>query len=141
MERPLRIIAADDDPDMLDFYRDALARLGHQATVARDGRQLVELCRALQPDLVVTDVAMPELDGVEAVLRVWRERPVPVVVVSASDPGEVRARLPSGPASFLRKPVGLADLARAVTLATSGGQNDTLPGPSGPAPPTESPPG
>ena len=50
---PIRIVAADDAPYMIAFYRKALARLGHHVAVAENGRRLVELCSTLRPDLVI----------------------------------------------------------------------------------------
>jgi CheY-like chemotaxis protein len=113
-----RILAADDDPDTAEFYREALARLGHLAVVVGDGLRLVESCRSVKPDLVVTDVRMPGLDGVGAVRQIWAERPVPVVLVTACDPALLPELDPQG--NFLlvlRKPGSLSDLERAIASA------------------------
>ena len=84
MTQALRILVADDEPDMQQYFRKILPRLGHQVIgVADNGRMLVEQCRLLQPDLVITDIKMPELDGIEAAVQIYRERPVPVILVSA----------------------------------------------------------
>ena len=84
MNRPLRIAVADDEPDMRDYFQKSLPRLGHKVVaVAQTGRELVEQCRACRPDLVITDIKMPELDGIEAAIQIYRERPVPVILVSA----------------------------------------------------------
>src|SRR5207248_2332597 len=61
---PLRVVVAEDDRHMLSFLIEALGRLGHQAVGAGGGRQLVEMCRAVDPDLVLADVKMPDLDGI-----------------------------------------------------------------------------
>jgi response regulator NasT len=111
MDRPLNIVAADDEPDMVRFYQRGLAHLGHRARVAHDGRELVELCRRERPDLILTDLRMPDLGGVEAMRQIWRDGPVPVVVVSA-DPSNCPLEGPI--LCRLRKPVRLADLARVL---------------------------
>ena len=84
MSRALRIAVADDEPDVRDYFRRILPRLGHQVVVAaRTGRELVEQCRAARPDLVITDIKMPDLDGIEAAVALGRDEPVPVILVSA----------------------------------------------------------
>ena len=115
MSRSLHIVAADDDPAMCYFYEQTLPRLGHQVRIARDGRQLVQMCRAAGPDLVIADVKMPGLDGIEAVQEINREREVPAILVSAyddlviADVGHIMG--------YLVKPVRPADLNAAITLA------------------------
>jgi CheY-like chemotaxis protein len=118
MGHPLRIVAADDDLDMVEFYREALVRLGHQAAVVDGGRWLVEACLSAPPDLVITDIDMPDLGGIEAVGTVWKERPVPVILATACDPAEIRELVSSGNVlHVLRKPVSLSDLERAIASA------------------------
>ena len=73
---------------MREYLRELLPRLGHEVMVAEGGRQLVELCRAFPPDLVITDIKMPDMDGIEAVEEVNREREVPVILVSAHHDAE-----------------------------------------------------
>ena len=84
MNRALRIAVADDEPDVQDYFRRILPRLGHQVVaVAQTGRELVEQCRAAQPDLVITDIKMPDMDGIEAAVAIGRDGPVPIILVSA----------------------------------------------------------
>jgi response regulator NasT len=118
MNRSLRILVADDEPDIREYFRKSLARLGHQVVgAARDGRELVELCRTLSPDLVITDVKMPELDGIEAALAINRERPVPVVLVSAHhDSGLLEAIPTDHTLGYLAKPIKHADLGPVIRL-------------------------
>ena len=80
----LRIAVADDEPDMRDYFARILPRLGHEVVaVAASGAELVELYRKTRPDLVITDIKMPDLDGIAAAEQLYRERPVPVILVSA----------------------------------------------------------
>src|SRR5260370_30021587 len=84
MNQGLRIAVADDEPDMRDYFQKILPRLGHQVVAtARDGPELIEKCRACQPDLVITDIKMPDMDGIDAARHIYRDRPVPVILVSA----------------------------------------------------------
>jgi CheY-like chemotaxis protein len=82
MTRQLKIAVADDERDTREFFQEYLTHLGHDVRAAEDGRQLVELCRAFRPDLIVADYAMPGLDGLAAVAEVNRDRPVPVILIT-----------------------------------------------------------
>jgi response regulator NasT len=116
---PLRIVVADDEPDMQKYFSKCLPRLGHTVlAVAQNGRELVEQCRALQPDLVITDIKMPDMDGIEAATQIFRERPVPVILVSAYHDAELIARAEADHIlGYLVKPIKQADLEPAVALA------------------------
>ena len=84
MTRSLKIAIADDELDMRDYFQQILPLLGHHViAVARDGRELVEICAATRPDLVITDIKMPDMDGIEAATRIYKNAPVPVILVSA----------------------------------------------------------
>ncbi|MFL5333763.1 MAG: response regulator, partial [Geminicoccaceae bacterium] len=63
MDRRLRIVVADDERDTREYLQEYLSYLGHDVRAVEDGRQLVEVCREFAPDLIVTDYAMPGLDG------------------------------------------------------------------------------
>lgn len=118
-ERRLRIATADDEPDMRDFFRVVLPRLGYDVVaVAENGADLVRQCRAVQPDLVITDLAMPELDGLAAVREICRERPVPVIIVSAHhDAEQIQRALHEQVLAYLVKPIKAVDLPPAIALA------------------------
>jgi response regulator NasT len=118
MKRPLRVAVADGEQFMIDYYRDFLPRLGHEVIVADGGRQLMELCRAERPDLVITEVALADMDGLEATNEINREREVPVILVSNHHDGDTQARaIQDHVMAYLTKPVKEGDLAAAITLA------------------------
>ena len=119
MTRPLRIVVADDEPDMRDYFRKILPRLGHQVlATAESGHDLVDLCRKAEPDLVITDIKMPDLDGIDAAAQLYRERPVPVILVSAyHDPSLIERAEVDHILAYLVKPIKQADLAPAIGVA------------------------
>jgi response regulator NasT len=119
MSAGLRIVVADDEADMRDFFEKVLPRCGHQVlAVAENGAQLVERCRQLLPDLVITDIKMPELDGIEASRQICQERPVPVILVSAyHDPSLIERAAGDHVLAYLVKPIGIADLQPAISVA------------------------
>lgn len=121
MNEPLRIVVADDEPDIREFLQKFLVRLGHVVGgAARDGDELVAMCRAVQPDLVMTDIRMPVLDGIEAATQIYRERPTAIVLISAQFNSELIARAEAGPIqSYLVKPIAPADLEPTIAVAVS----------------------
>ena len=78
--------------------------------IARDGEEAVKLARRKRPDIITMDVHMPKMDGYEATRRIMEERPVPIVVVSASwDPKQVQnsfRAIEAGALTALEKPPG-----------------------------------
>jgi response regulator NasT len=119
MSGPLRIVVADDEPDMRKYFQKLLPRLGHQVlAAAATGRELVERCRDLQPDLVITDIKMPEMDGIEAAVQICRERPVPIILVSAyHDPALLERAEADHVLGYLVKPIKPTDLEPVIGLA------------------------
>jgi len=119
MTSGLRIVVADDEPEMRDFFEKVLPRFGHQVVaVAENGAQLIEHCRRLEPDLIITDIKMPVLDGIEASSQICRERAVPVILVSAYHDPELIVRAEADHVlAYLVKPIGLADLQPAIAIA------------------------
>lgn len=120
MTEALRILVADDEVDMQDFYRSILSNLGHTVVaVATTGRELVEACAQEIPDLIVTDIRMPELDGLAAISEITRTfQPVPAIIVSAFHDEEFIQRAQQECVlAYLVKPIRASDLEPAITLA------------------------
>lgn len=118
MTKHLRIAVADDELDMREYLQRFLPRLGHEVVAAvENGRQLVEACHELGPDLVITDIKMPELDGIEAAASIFRDRPTPVILVSAfHDPELIERAEQDHVMAYLVKPIKLADLETAIAI-------------------------
>jgi response regulator NasT len=119
MNPSLRIAVADDELDMRDYFKKCLSRLGHQVVaVAQNGRELVEECKSQHPDLVITDIKMPGTDGIEATVQICRDRPVPIILVSAYHDPQLIARAGSDQImGYLVKPIEQADLVPVIALA------------------------
>jgi response regulator NasT len=117
----LRIAVADDEPEMRHFFQELLTAMGHQVVgVVQTGRQLVECCRQHRPDLVITDITMSDMDGIEAAAAVNRDRSVPVVLISDYTEAELLACSDAEYImSYLVKPVKPADLQAAITLGVT----------------------
>jgi response regulator NasT len=119
MNRSLRIVVADDEPRMRQYFQKILPRLGHEVVgVAETGRRLVEECAKAQPDLVITDINMPELDGIDAANEIYEQGPVPVILVSAhSDDSLIQRAEDDHILGYLVKPIKQADLEPAISIA------------------------
>jgi len=117
------VLIVEDEPDLVTLLSDQVGMLGHEVAVARDGVEGVQRALERRPDVVVTDVVMPNMDGPEMLLEL-RRRPethdVPVIALTALTDARTRARMASlGVIGFLAKPYSLRDLARQIEQATT----------------------
>jgi AmiR/NasT family two-component response regulator len=119
MSRPLRIALAHDDPALLRSYQEALARLGHHACVALSGRQLVEQCLLLRPDLVIAGVRLPGLDGVAAAEEICRDQQTPIILVAGGHDAEAVQSICDNPytSACLFGPAQEAQLGATIAVA------------------------
>jgi response regulator NasT len=119
MTPSLRIVVADDERDMRDYFHKILPRLGHRVVAAAEnGEQLVDFCHFYRPDLVITDIKMPHMDGIEAALKIYEQVPIPVILVSAYSDAKLIERAEVDPImAYLVKPIKQTDLEPAIHLA------------------------
>lgn len=116
--RSLRILIGEDESVTALGMEQDLRSLGHTVLgIASDGLTAVSMARTLGPDLVILDVKMPHLGGLDAARRIHAERAVPIIIVTAySDPETVSAAA-SGPIfHYLVKPVTAAQLSAAIAV-------------------------
>ena len=110
----LRVLAADDDPDILDLISYRLERSGCEVIRASDGEQALELAISRQPDLAVLDVMMPKIDGYEVTRRL-RANPdtagikVILLTASAQEPDVVKG-FEAGADDYMTKPFSPQEL-------------------------------
>lgn len=118
----LRVIVADDDPLARRVVRGALQDSGIVVVAeAGTGAQAVELTLFYEPDVVLMDVVMPELDGISAMRKILKLRPDQLVILLTSADDEVGlAGLQAGAYGFLNKDLNIDALPRAVFGAASG---------------------
>jgi adenylate cyclase len=118
MRDPPLILVVDDVPDNVDILQMRLEAQGYEVVTAADGVEALEKIRALLPDLVLLDVMMPKLDGIETVKRLKADASlpfIPVILVTAkADASDVIAGLESGGDDYLTKPVDHAALSARV---------------------------
>lgn len=121
MCQPLRIVAADDDVTMLFYYVRMIPHMGHNLLAGvSNGLELVEWALRSHPDLVISDIRMPKLDGISAMERVQNEANIPFIFVTADDELDHHERLKRNRVlDYLQKPVKQAELSLAVESAST----------------------
>ena len=123
-----RILLVDDDPAILRTLAIGLRAHGYELKTATDGRRAVDLGRTDQPDLVILDLGLPDIPGVEVLrqLRSWSH--VPVIVLSARDGSEDKVEaLDVGADDYVTKPFGMDELMARVRAAVRRSGTDQAP--------------
>jgi two-component system response regulator MprA len=107
----MRILVADDDPQIRDFLKRGLAFEGYTVDLAENGQQALDLALASSPDLVILDVLMPGLDGLEVARRLRAGGEVPILLLTARGATTDKvAGLDAGADDYLVKPFALDEL-------------------------------
>ena len=118
MKTALRIAVADTEAEIRRFLYRTLTHEGHRViVVAENGRQLVDECRESRPDLVITDIEMPEKDGLTAIHEIGIIAPVPAIIITAHSGREVLMRASQELVfAILIKPIRMDDLPPAIWM-------------------------
>jgi len=123
--RPTRILVVDDHPVVRKGIKSCLAHQDHLEIVgeAGDGREAVRLARALQPDLILMDIDMPQMSGLAVTELLRRELPkIKVLILSIHSHNDYVLRiLQSGARGYVLKNAPLEELVRAIETVQSGG--------------------
>lgn len=112
-----RLLIVDDERDILATLALILEMEGYAVDTASTGQQALEKIAAIAPDLVLSDVMMPVMNGIELLARLKahpQHRSIPVIITSA---GHIDAEALRGCEAFLKKPVDLDVLLRTIALA------------------------
>jgi response regulator NasT len=121
MMRSLRIAVADDEPLQRDVLEKLLTKVGHQVVFkAETGRALLDYCQRTPPDLVIADIMMPDMDGLDAAAAIYEHSPTPIILVSGfHDPQLIERAQENHVLAYLIKPISQAALEPAIALAWS----------------------
>jgi AmiR/NasT family two-component response regulator len=116
----LRIAIADDDSDVREVLQKMLGALGHEVVIAAGtGRELVDQCLAQGADLVMTDIQMPDMDGLDAAGIIYQNSPMPILLLSGHcDRALIDRAEENHVFAYLLKPITQAQLEPAIALAT-----------------------
>ncbi|AOM82396.1 response regulator transcription factor [Salisediminibacterium beveridgei] len=105
------ILIADDEIDMVNFLSEYIAEEGYHAVQAFNGKEMLEVVNNRKVDLVLLDVMMPEMDGMEALKELRTRRNIPVIMVTAkSDENDRIEGLKSGADDYIVKPFSPKEL-------------------------------
>jgi AmiR/NasT family two-component response regulator len=116
----LRVAVADDEPEVLATVAKMLELLGHEITcTASTGRELVDHCLSKTVDLVMTDIRMPDMDGLEAAAVIYEKVRTPIILLSGHCDKELIERAEENHVfAYLMKPITPMQLEPAIALAT-----------------------
>ena len=113
-----RILVVDDEPQITRVLRRSLATRGYEVQVAADGEEALDLFRHWAPDLVITDLSMPHIGGLELCRRLRAISPVPIIVLSVKGEEWIKVEaLDAGADDYVTKPFGMAELFARVRAA------------------------
>jgi len=117
-EPPKTVVVIEDEPDAAEMFGEMMRVNGFRVVKSYSSGPAIEIIEREKPDIVILDVMMPEISGIE-ILQIMRTKSelsqIPVVVVSAkSMPSDIKTGLDAGASVYLTKPVGFLDLKQAV---------------------------
>jgi len=124
MAKKVKVLVVDDEPKIRMFIRANLEARGYEVYLAQDGIEAVEIAGRVNPDVIVLDVNMPRMDGIEACRRIreWADMPIIILSVRENEKDKVRA-LDEGADDYVTKPFGIEELLariRAVLRRSAG---------------------
>jgi len=119
-ENPIKVLVVDDERNILDIIKFNLEVEGYEVITSREGDEALRLVQELNPDLILCDIMMPELDGLEVCRRLkadGRTNQIPVVMLSARTQAQDKvASIEAGADDFITKPFDFSDLVARITI-------------------------
>ena len=118
MKKGSMILVVDDNDMLRQGVLELLTTMGYESVGAADGSAGLQLAKYIQPDLIILDVMMPDMDGF-SVLKALRSKPItkttPVLMLTGIDPAEISARSTElGEVQYMSKPFAIRDLVAAI---------------------------
>lgn len=124
-----KVLVIDDDPSLLRALRLGLRSGGHEVITAANGDQGISATARNAPDIVILDLGLPDVNGLEVCRRIRQWSDVPIVVLSAIDSEERKiAALDGGANDYVTKPFGMGELEARIRAALRRGRDQPRPG-------------
>ena len=116
-----RVLVVDDEPEVRLVLTEFLESRGFQVTAAESGARALAVVDSVDPHVVLLDVTMPEMDGIETLKRLAALKPgLPIIMVTANADVDITSRLVAmGAADYIPKPFDLDYLGQAVSIQVS----------------------
>src|SRR5918999_5685811 len=114
----IRVLIVDDEPQIRRFLRTSLSAYGYRVIEASHGRQAITLTATERPELVLLDLGLPDMDGLEVIhrLREWSAVPIIVISVRGEEVKKIEA-LDGGADDYVTKPFGMGELLARIRAA------------------------
>ncbi len=128
---PRKILIVDDEPQIVEICRDYLRAAGYETVIAGNGLQGVALARREKPDLIVLDLMMPEMNGLEVTRTIRRESDVPIIMLTARvEETDKLIGLELGADDYMTKPFSPRELVARIRVVlrrvTNAPENDVI---------------
>jgi two-component system, OmpR family, alkaline phosphatase synthesis response regulator PhoP len=121
-----KILLVDDEPEILEICRDYLKASGYEVAMAKDGAQGLSLARREKPDLIVLDLMMPEMDGLDVCRAIRRESNVPIIMLTARvEEADKLIGLELGADDYMTKPFSPRELVARVKVVLRRASGDS----------------
>ncbi len=119
VSRKRKVLIVEDDHLVSEMIRGMLEELGYEiAGEAEDGHEALGIIKEVQPDVVLMDIKMPKMSGIEAAILIQKHFPTPIVILSAYETEDlVKEASEAGVGAYVVKPPGPAELFRAIEIA------------------------
>lgn len=119
--KSLKVLIVDDQESIRELLQRQLEKIGHTVLgKASNGLQAIELTESLQPDVVLMDIEMPEMDGLKATGKIMDKYPRPVILLTShEDPDMVRQASQAGAGAYLLKPPSAEEIERTMIIAAA----------------------
>jgi len=124
IEKNLTILVVDDEPQILRVLRRGLETKGYQVMTAPDALSAIDMMKASRVDLLITDLRMPDMDGIELCTRVRKTSQLPIIVLSVKGEEATKVQaLDAGADDYITKPFGMDELLARVRALSRRAQN------------------
>src|SRR4030043_30094 len=127
MAKKFKILVADDEPKIRMFIRANLEARGYEVYLAQDGVETIEMAERVLPDVIVLDVNMPRMDGIEACRRIreWADMPIIILSVRGDEKDKVKA-LDEGADDYVTTPFSIEELLARIRVALRRSRGPTI---------------
>jgi two-component system KDP operon response regulator KdpE len=126
----MKVLAVDDDKSIRKFLSVSLAACGYQVLTGENGLQAIEAVSSFRPDVIILDLGLPDIDGLEVIEEIRKQSRAPIIILSVRDRQEDKIRaLDNGADDYLTKPFRTGELharLRAVLRRTSQAEEESV---------------